>query len=198
MERDLRFQEPGGVNGARPTHPELLDYLANTFIADGWRLKALHRRIVLSSTYRQVATVANPAADPENQWLGRFARRRLDAEEIRDAMLTISGRLNYKAGGPSVIPPVADDLVQLLYDPKQWEVTADPAELAQSLHRLRNQVADHYRLASAELAERQQALERLRSRVAAQHERLSAERQQVIEWAARRQQELDSRVGSVL
>jgi hypothetical protein len=66
-------------------------------------------------------------------------------------------------------------------------------ELAQSLHRLRNQVADHYRLARAELAQRQQALERLRSQVAAQHERLSSEREQVIQWAERRQQELDAR-----
>jgi hypothetical protein len=71
------------------------------------------------------------------------------------------------------------------------EVSA--ADLAQSLHRLRNQVADHYRLASAELAERQQTLERLRLQIAGQQERLSSERQQVIEWAARRQQELDAR-----
>jgi hypothetical protein len=91
-------------------------------------LKSLHRHILLSSTYRQSAIGQSTAADPENRWLSRFARRRLDAEEIRDGMLAISGRLNRKAGGPSVILPVEQDLVNLLYDPDQWEVTADEAE----------------------------------------------------------------------
>jgi hypothetical protein len=120
-----------GVNGARPTHPELLDWLANTFVSGGWRLKPLHRLLVLSSTYRQSSRPASTQvrlADPDNRLLGRFSRRRLEAEEIRDSMLAISGIFNRKAGGPSVIPPVEQDLIDLLYDPAQWAITPDRRE----------------------------------------------------------------------
>jgi hypothetical protein len=120
-----------GVNGARPSHPELLDYLANELIANGWQLKPLHRMILLSSTYRQASRPAEATAlvkDPANRLLGRFPRRRLEAEEVRDAMLAVSGELNVKAGGPSVVVPVDRDLVGLLYDPAQWTVTEDETE----------------------------------------------------------------------
>jgi hypothetical protein len=121
-----------GVNGGRPSHPELLDDLANTLVEGGWRLKALHRLIVLSSTYRQSSEApdakAASAKDPANRLLWRFPRRRLAAEEVRDAMLSSAGVLNRKAGGPSVMLPVEPDLPQLLYDPKQWTVTPDAAE----------------------------------------------------------------------
>jgi hypothetical protein len=121
-----------GINGSRPSHPELLDYLANEFLANGRRLKPLHRLILLSSTYRQASLSPDNALglrkDPENRLLWHYPRRRLDAEEIRDALLSLAGKLNRKAGGPSVVVPVADDLIQLLYDPKQWSVTADAAE----------------------------------------------------------------------
>ncbi len=118
-----------GVNGATPSHPELLDWLANRFIADGWRLKSLHRLIVTSSTYRQSTHSPDEqsamAKDAENRLLWRFPRRRLEAEEIRDAMLAASGRLKATRGGPSVVVPVESDLVELLYKPSQWSVTAD-------------------------------------------------------------------------
>ncbi|HEX5446905.1 MAG TPA: DUF1549 and DUF1553 domain-containing protein, partial [Pirellulales bacterium] len=121
-----------GVNGDPPSHPELLDWLANRLVAGGWRLKPLHRLIVLSNTYRQSArsAEATPAAalDPNNRLLWRFQRRRLAAEEIRDAMLAIAGKLNLKAGGPSVVTPVEADLVDLLYKPSQWSVTPDRGE----------------------------------------------------------------------
>ncbi len=121
-----------GVNGERPSHPELLDYLANEFVESGWSVKALHRKIVLSSTYRQsshspMARQAT-AKDPENRLLWRFSRRRLEAEEIRDTMLAVSGKLNRKAGGESVIVPVEEELVKLLYKPYQWKVAEDPEE----------------------------------------------------------------------
>jgi hypothetical protein len=111
-----------GVNGSRPTHPELLDYLASKLVASGWRLKPLHRMILLSSTYRQAAAVT------ENDLLAGFPVRRLGAEEVRDAMLAVAGRLNPKTGGPSMVPPVEADLVGLLYNPAQWAVTADQRE----------------------------------------------------------------------
>ncbi len=121
-----------GLKGDRPSHPELLDWLASEFISGGWRLKPLHRLIVLSHAYRQSdrsESSAEPVtADPENRLLWHFSRRRLTAEEIRDAMLVASGRLQNKAGGPSVMLPVDPDMTRLLYKPAQWKVAADRAE----------------------------------------------------------------------
>lgn len=123
-----------GTKGDRPSHPELLDWLAAELVANGWRLKPLHRLMVLSSTYRQssrpspVASAEAERTDPENRLLWRFARRRLEAEEVRDAMLAVSGRLNTKAGGPSVMVPVDPDLVKQLYNPAQWQVPTNSRE----------------------------------------------------------------------
>ncbi len=96
-----------GMRSEPPSHPELLDWLAARFVEDGWSLKKLHRRIMLSAAYRQSSVVARDqlARDPENRWLGRFSPRRLEAEEIRDAMLCVSGRLDRTPGGPA-----ADDI----------------------------------------------------------------------------------------
>lgn len=94
-----------GKLGEPPTHPELLDYLATQFVADGWRLKPLHRAILLSATYRQTARREPDEmlakVDPSNRYLWRFHPRRLDAEEVRDALLSVSGELDAKAGGPA-------------------------------------------------------------------------------------------------
>jgi hypothetical protein len=120
-----------GRMGERPTHPELLDYLANEFVSSGWSVKHIHRLILMSNAYRQVSAVENAAAhekDPDNKLLWHFSRRRLEAEEIRDAMLAVSGRLNPKEGGPSVIVPIDPELVHALYKPWQWAVTKDPNE----------------------------------------------------------------------
>ncbi len=122
-----------GRMGTRPTHPELLDYLANRFVEGGWKWKPIHREILLSSTYRQASRNAAMAKvaeekDPDNKLLWKFPRRRLEAEEIRDAMLAVAGRLNRKAGGPSVIVPVDKELTTLLYKPSQWAVTPDANE----------------------------------------------------------------------
>jgi hypothetical protein len=121
-----------GVNGGRPSHPELLDWLAGEFVEGGWRVKHLHRLIVLSSTYRQATRHPDPKPgvlrDPDDRLLWRFPRRRLTAEEVRDSMLAVAGRLNSKAGGPSVVVPVDNDLVKLLYAPSQWAVTPDRTE----------------------------------------------------------------------
>ncbi len=121
-----------GMNGERPSHPELLDYLANEFVGNGWKMKPIHRMILLSSTYRQASNVpasrTAEAKDPENRLLWKFSRRRLEAEEIRDSMLAVSGKLNDKMGGPSVMIPVDKGLVHLLYKPSQWQVAGDNAE----------------------------------------------------------------------
>ncbi len=100
-----------GSIGDRPSHPELLDWLARDFVAEGWSMKKLHRLIVCSTAYRQSA-VREPAkdqADPENRLLGRMNVRRLEAEVIRDGMLAISGKLNPKMFGPPVPVLVTDD-----------------------------------------------------------------------------------------
>jgi hypothetical protein len=125
-----------GRMGFRPKHPELLDYLANEFVSSGFSIKHIHRLILLSNTYRQSsAGLEAPALralagekDPENKLLWRFNRRRLDAEQIRDAMLAASGLLNPAIGGPSIMVPVAPELVAGLYKPAQWVVTRDPRE----------------------------------------------------------------------
>jgi hypothetical protein len=91
----------------------------------------VHRLILNSNAYRQASSTVNAAAiekDPENKLLWKFNRRRLEAEEIRDAMLSVSGTLNEKQGGPSVIVPIDQTLVGALYKPSQWAVTKDPAE----------------------------------------------------------------------
>jgi hypothetical protein len=121
-----------GHNGGAPSHPALLDHLANEFVGHGMQLKPLHRLIVLSSTYRQASRSPQQSAgrtrDPANRLLWQFPRRRLSAEELRDAMLAVAGRLNPKAFGESVVVPVEPDLVKLLYDPEQWQVTPDLRE----------------------------------------------------------------------
>jgi hypothetical protein len=121
-----------GVNGDLPSHPELLDWIATQLIDSGWRLKWIHRQIVLSETYRQSSEIQGRGPqlefDPENRLLWHVPRRRLSAEEVRDAMLSVSGRLNLKTGGPSVMVGVDPELVRLLYKPSQWSVTKDPAE----------------------------------------------------------------------
>ena len=121
-----------GLKGERPSHPELLDWLTRTFVEQGWRLKPIHRLILLSSTYQQASTLANgtaqQVADPQNRLLWQFSRRRLSAEELRDAMLCASGRINQKLAGPSVMVPVEAELTQLLYNPGQWIVTKDVTE----------------------------------------------------------------------
>ena len=120
-----------GRMGVRPTHPELLDYLADEFVQSGFSVKHVHRIILNSNAYRQASSTVNAAAmekDPENRLLWKFNRRRLEAEEIRDAMLAVSGTLNEKQGGPSVIVPIDQTLVTALYKPSQWAVTKDPSE----------------------------------------------------------------------
>jgi len=129
-----------GTRGERPSHPELLDDLATSLIDRGWSLKTIHRRLVNSSTYRQSSSAGDrgqetgnrsqePAvADPDNRLLWKFNRRRLSAEELRDAMLAVAGRLNLQSGGPSVMTPVDRELVNQLYKPSQWQVLKATAQ----------------------------------------------------------------------
>jgi len=112
-----------GAQGEPPTHPELLDWLATEFVARGWSLKAMHRLMVTSAAYRQASIAGPQAADPDNRLLGRQNRRRLEGEALRDAMLSVSGLLNSKAGGPSVYP----ELPAELSGTPNWRASADAA-----------------------------------------------------------------------
>lgn len=100
-----------GVNGGRPSHPELLDWLASEFVERGWSVKAMHRLIVLSATYRSTSSAevghegkAPASFDVENRLLWHFPTRRLEGEVVNDSMLLMSGSLNGQMGGPSFAP----------------------------------------------------------------------------------------------
>ncbi|MBV9746149.1 MAG: DUF1553 domain-containing protein [Acidobacteriia bacterium] len=97
-----------GMMGARPTHPQLLDYLAATFIENGWSMKKLHRMILLSNTYQQSSAYneASAKVDGDNKLLWRYGRHRMEAEAVRDSMLQVTGLLDTKMGGPGVFPPL--------------------------------------------------------------------------------------------
>ena len=100
-----------GYLGGRPTHPELLDWLATRFVENGWKVKTFHKMIVTSTTYRQSSeqTPLKVERDPDNRLYSRRSLQRLDAETVRDAMLSLSGKLNLKMFGEPV--PVMEDAV---------------------------------------------------------------------------------------
>lgn len=139
-----------GTMGLEPSHPELLDWLASEFVANDWSLKHLHRLILNSSTFRQASNArgvrdgqsdaenhgsargeaewqARREADPRNILMSRFPQIRIDGETIRDAMLAISGSINMRMRGPSVRPPLPDELKSTLLR-LQWEVSKEQSE----------------------------------------------------------------------
>ena len=103
-----------GVAGTPPTHPKLLDWLACEVRNNGGRLKPLHKTILLSKTFQQSSTFQEEAAkvDPQTQYLWRYPPHRLEAEVIRDSILSASGKLNYEAGGPGIKPRVPDEILE--------------------------------------------------------------------------------------
>jgi len=121
-----------GTRSGKPSHPELLDWLASEFVEKGWSLKQLHRLIMLSSTYQQQSNPSKETVgrDPANLLLSHFSRRRLSAEEVRDGMLLATGSLNIKQGGRPVVPPLsAEEKATLTQRPEDaWVLTTDTAE----------------------------------------------------------------------
>ena len=102
-----------GTIGEAPTHPQLLDWLASNFMDNGWSLKQLHKTILLSSTW-QMSSAPNDAAyktDPLNDLFWRFDMRRLTAEELRDSIINLTGKLNLRMGGPSITPPMPEEVL---------------------------------------------------------------------------------------
>ncbi len=123
-----------GRLGEPPSHPALLDWLARRFLEAGGSTKALHRLILASSTWQQASTPAPAtlAADPENRWLGRMPRARLDAEELRDALLAASGELDATSGGPATRDPLTKRrtlyVMTVRSDRAGWRVLFDGAD----------------------------------------------------------------------
>lgn len=145
-----------GKAGDKPTNPELLDYLADDFVKNGWSVKKLHRQILLSSVYRQSSAHREDvaAADPENKLLAVFPRKRLDAEQIRDSYLVASGNLDGAIGGPAVFPPLP---ANLNVGPA-WEASNDPREInRRSLYVFTRRSVPYPLLETFDLANSQQA-----------------------------------------
>ena len=107
----VRTPSDFGVRGDAPTHPELLDWLAGEFMRNGWSLKQMHKAMLISATYQQSSMVSPEGMklDPDNNLFSRMNRQRLEGEIVRDSLLSISGRLNAKRGGPGVIVPTAKE-----------------------------------------------------------------------------------------
>ena len=135
-----------GYQGDFPTHPELLDYLALELIRQRWSMKAMHRLIVNSSTYRQSSRLTEElrAKDPENLLLARGPRVRLEAEQIRDGVLRSAGLLSSKLGGPSVFPPQPPGVTtEGTYGRLDWKVSSGPDRYRRGLYTFTKRTAPY-------------------------------------------------------
>ena len=134
-----------GLVGSKPTHPELLDWLAAEFIERGWSQKAMHRLIVTSATYRQSSRNRPELdeADPYNKLLARQSRMRLEAEILRDAALTASGVLNTRIGGPSVYPPIPEGAMAVTQVKREWPTATGPDRYRRGLYTFFYRTAPH-------------------------------------------------------
>ncbi|MFM8933659.1 MAG: DUF1553 domain-containing protein [Gemmataceae bacterium] len=125
-----------GIQGTPPSHPDLLDWLANCFMDDGWSMKKLHRLIVTSATYRQSSDhrADLETRDPRNKLLARQKRMRLEAEAVRDSALVASGLYTAKVGGPSVFPPQPPGVDQFTQVKRPWVASEGPDRYRRGLY----------------------------------------------------------------
>jgi hypothetical protein len=135
----VRTPDNFGFTGERPTHPELLDWLADEFVRGGWRSKPLHRLIVTSSAYRQASLhprhTEYAERDAANRFWWRAERRRLDAETLRDSLLAASGELDLKIGGPSFRPTISPEALEgLSRKAAAWTASPPEEQLRRSLY----------------------------------------------------------------
>jgi hypothetical protein len=134
-----------GLLGAKPTHPELLDWLATEFVAHGWSQKAMHRLIVTSATYRQ-SSHRRPdleEIDPENHLLARQVRLRLEAEILRDNALVAGGLLTPVVGGPSVYPSIPEGAMAVTQVKREWPTATGPDRYRRGLYTFFYRSAPH-------------------------------------------------------
>jgi mono/diheme cytochrome c family protein len=133
----VRSTSDFGYGGTPPTHPELLDWLATELIAAGWRLKPIHKLLVMSSAYQMssVPPVGAAEKDPENDLFTHFELRRLEAEEIRDSILAVSGNLNPQMAGPSIFPTIVKEVLAGQSRPGQgWGRSTAEEEARRSIY----------------------------------------------------------------
>lgn len=128
--------EDFGARGAKPSHPDLLDWLAVEFIDSGWDVKEMHRRIVTSATYRQSSAARQDvkARDPQNVLLARQSSLRVPAEVVRDQALAASGLLSRTIGGPSVKPPQPERVTMEAFGYNDWQVSPAPDRYRRSVY----------------------------------------------------------------
>ncbi len=158
----VETSEDFGVQGALPSHPELLDWLATGLVRDGWSVKRLVRSIVMSATYRQssVATAAALERDPGNRLLARGPRFRLDAETIRDQSLAVSGLLSRKMYGPSVFPPQPEGVWSIVYNADRWETSGGEDRYRRALYTFWRRTSPHPMLTTFDAPSREFCLPR--------------------------------------
>lgn len=135
-----------GVRGERPTHPELLDWLASELVARGWSRKAMIRLIVSSAAYRQSSAVRAELveADPLNDWLHRQNRYRVEGEIVRDLSLSVAGLLSPKIGGPSVFPPLPPGIAELSYANNfKWKTSEGEDRYRRAMYTFFKRTAPH-------------------------------------------------------
>ncbi|HSJ03534.1 MAG TPA: DUF1549 and DUF1553 domain-containing protein, partial [Verrucomicrobium sp.] len=141
----VETEEDFGSQGSAPVHPELLDWLGREFMRRGWSMKAMHRLIVTSATYRQSSHARTDLAekDPRNLLLARQERVRVEAEIIRDAGLCASGLLSPEIGGPSVRPPQPDGVYSFTQNKRTWTTSTGPDRYRRGMYTLFYRSAPH-------------------------------------------------------
>ncbi len=151
-----------GVRSDPPTHPELLEWLANDFVAHGWQIKRLQRMIVLSVIYQQSSTGVAPAVDPDNRLLWKMPLRRLEGEILRDTILSVSGTLNLTAYGPAVKPPIAAEamLARNLTDAYPGNIVDQPELRRRSIYLFHKRVVPYPLLQAFDKPDAQQSCSR--------------------------------------
>ena len=155
--------EDFGTLGDKPTHPELLDWLAINFSKEGnWSIKKLLKAIVLSETYKQSSVISKEAKskDAYNQWLARSPRVRLSAEQIRDQALVLSGLLSDKMYGPSVMPHQPDGVWTVVYNNDRWETSAGEDAYRRGLYTYLRRSSPYPSFISFDASERETCLSR--------------------------------------
>ena len=132
----VETEDDFGTQGTSPSHPDLLDWLAGEFVKRGWSMKAMHRLIVTSATYRQSSHARPDLAerDPRNVLLARQERLRVESEIVRDAALCASGLLNPEIGGRSVRPPQPDGVYSFTQNAKSWKTSEGPARFRRGMY----------------------------------------------------------------
>ena len=141
----VRTTDDFGIQGELPSHGQLLDWLAVEFMNQGWSIKGLHRLLVTSATYRQSSRVMPTllARDPRNRLLARASRFRLDAELVRDTVLSASGQLSGKIGGPSVFPVQPAGITEGSYGPLAWTVSEGEDRYRRGLYTFNKRTAPY-------------------------------------------------------